>query len=103
MASAALKSIFSSEPWPPIVSATGRASVSTLVMLAERVHAARCQNWRDCVLARSWVSSMRSGSAIHGGLAAGSAETRYSAAMFSRRKASVAGQFALLPKPSAAR
>ena len=56
MASAAPKSIFSSEPWPPIVSATGRASVSTLVMLAERVHAARCQNWRACVLARCWVN-----------------------------------------------
>ena len=64
------KSIFSSEPWPPIESATGRASVSMFVMLADRVHAARCQNWRAWVLARSCVSSIRSGSAIHGGLLA---------------------------------
>ena len=72
-------------------------------MLAERVHAARCQNWRDCVFARSWVSSMRSGSAIHGGLVDGSDDTWYSAAMLPRRKASVEGQLALLPKPRAAR
>ena len=35
-------------------------------MLALRVHEARCQNWRACVLARSWVTAIRSGSAAHG-------------------------------------
>ena len=48
------------------VSARGRSAVSWLVMLALRVHEARCQNWRACVLARSWVTAIRSGSAAHG-------------------------------------
>ena len=56
----------SSVPWPPTASASGRSSVSSLVMLALRVHEARCQNWRAWVLARSWVSAMRSGSAAQG-------------------------------------
>ena len=69
-------------------------------MLADRAHDARCQNWRACVLANSWVVATRSGSAAQGATPAGMGT---SAPTLSRRKASVFGQTALDPKPSAAR
>ena len=100
IASAASKSMASSEPCPPTESESGRSVVSTLVMLAERAHDARCQNWRAWVLANSWVVATRSGSAAQGATPAGMGT---SAPMLSRRKASEFGQTALVPKPSAAR
>ena len=100
IASVARKSSASSLPWLPIESASGRSGVSTLVTLALRVQAARCQNWRAWVAARSCVTVMRAGSAAHGVAFAGRST---SDGMLSRRKACVLGQTALEPKPSAAR
>src|SRR3990172_1128968 len=100
IASAAAKSIVSPEPCPPTASASGRSGVAMFVTLALRVHAARCQNWRAWVLAYSWVSATRSGSAAHGAAPAGAGTA---APRLSRRNASVEGQIAFEPKPSAAR
>jgi hypothetical protein len=72
-------------------------------MLALRVQAARCQNWRACVFARSCVTATRSASAIQGASRPTATGTSYSAAMFERSKACVFGQRVLVPKPSASR
>ena len=103
VASAAPKSITAREPWPPTASASGRSAVSWLVMLALRVHEARCQNWRACVLARSWVDGDPLADPPPTERRRRPATIGWSEAIADRLKDSVAGQMALVPKPSAAR
>src|SRR3990170_1288110 len=69
-------------------------------MLALRYHEARCQKDRAAAEATACVISSRSGVAAHAGTRCRSS---ISAGTLSRRNASVFGQSALLPKPSAVR
>ncbi len=72
-----------------------------LWMSARRYHDERCQKRLAAASASAWVASSRAASARYGASAAGSIGR--SARMFSRLNASVVGQIALLPKPSASR
>src|SRR5664279_559276 len=78
--------------WP----ASGRLWTS-----ARRYHDERCQKRLAAASASAWVASMRSAVARYG--ASTTASSGRSARTFERLNASVVGQIALLPKPSASR
>jgi len=72
-------------------------------MLARRYHEERCQKRFEAASASSWVASRRSDSAAHGGTTSGSPLAGTSARIAARLKASVFGQRAFDPNPSASR
>ena len=100
-ASASVSSTVITAPWVGSWSITGWPASDSLWIDARRYHEERCQKRLAAASASAWVASSRSAVAAQGG--SGWLPVPTSFGMFARLNASVTGQSAFEPNPSASR